>query len=139
MPTTAAAVKDTLQLDYDCISNPSLNTYIQTAAAIIARVVECATRKGITISSTEQELLQRWLTAHLYVMSDQNYKARSTLRASGQFQGDTGMYLEASKYGQTAVLLDPSGCLNAIGTRARASIFWGGKRPSEQVDIDDRD
>lgn len=138
MATTAAAVKNTLGLDYDCISNPSLQTYIDTAAAIMSRMIDCATRKGITFTVAEKELIQRWLAAHFYVMSDQNYKARSTLRASGQFQGETKMYLEASKYGQTAVLIDPSGCLNAIGTRARATIFWGGKRPSEQIDIDDR-
>lgn len=139
MATTVAAVKQTLGADYDCISNPSLNTYIDTAAAIVGRVVECAAKKDVTITSSERELIQRWLAAHFYVMSDQNYKGRSTLRASGQFQGDTGMYLEASKYGQTAVLVDPSGCLNNIGKQSRAYIFWGGKRPSQQVDIESRD
>lgn len=137
--TTESAVIAILGMDYDCVNQPSLTGYIDTASALVDDVVECATRKDLTISSTKLELLERWVAAHAYAMSDQPYKARSTLRASGQFQGETGMYLEATKYGQMAATLDTTGCLNALGKRMRVSAFWLGKRPSDQVDIDDRD
>jgi hypothetical protein len=137
--TTPAAVEEVLIDDYDSINTPSLEGFIETASAIVDRVVECATRKGTTLSTAEKELIERWLSAHLYGMSDQPYKARSTLRASGQFQGETGMYLEATKYGQMAVVLDPSGCLNNLGKKNKVRAFWIGKRPSEQTDYEDRD
>lgn len=137
--TTTAAVKDLLLQDYDSVNEPSLAGFIETASSFIDDVVECATRKGLTLDTTKRELLERWVAAHLYGMSDQPYKGRSTLRASGQFQGETGMYFEATKYGQVAVSLDSSGCLNNLGKQNRVRAFWMGKRPSAQTDYVDRD
>lgn len=136
--TTAAAVKETLNRDYDSIDEPSLDTYIDTAAALVSQMVQCATRKGVTIDDELQELIMRWLAAHAYALSDRTYKGRSTLRASGQFDSQTGMHLEATTYGQMAVNLDPSGCLESIGKRTRVRAFWLGRRPSEQTDVVDR-
>lgn len=137
--TTATAVKDILLKDYDSINQPGLEPFIETASVIVDRVVTCAAGKDITLTTEEQELIERWLSAHFYGMSDQPYTGRSTLRASGQFQGKTEMYFEATKYGQMAVSLDPSGCLDNIGKRQKVRAFWLGKRPSEQVEYRDRD
>lgn len=137
--TTVDAVKLLLGIDYDSTNCPSLTGYIDTASAIVDQMVECATRKGITISEELRGTIEGWLAAHAYGMVDQPYKSRSTLRAAGVFQGQTGMYLEATKYGQMAVLLDPSGCLNNIGKRNKVQGFWLGKRPSQQIDAVDRD
>ena len=127
--------------DYDLVANPDLTPFIDTASALVDDVAECATNKGKPLTSGRLELLERWLAAHFYQQSDQGYTQRATLRASGTFQGDTGMYLESTKYGQTARNLDSSGCLNAIanGTRKVAGGFWAGKPPSEQINYEDRD
>lgn len=137
--TTAQRVRDILMLDYDCVRNPSLTGYIATASILVTRALECALRKGYTISEEEAELWERWLAAHAYAMSDQPYRARATLRASGQFQGETKMRLEATKYGQMALTLDPSGCLDNLMTKTRVRAFWLGKRPSEQTDAVNRE
>lgn len=139
--TTEDAVEELLSAggDYDTLNNPSLIPFIQTANVIVTRVVTCATEKGITLSTEERELIERWLSAHFYVMSDQTYAAKGTEGASATFHGQTGMNLDASKYGQTAKMVDYSGCLNAIGNAQRASLSWLGKRPSEQTDYSDRD
>lgn len=141
--TTSEKVKALLTpgRDYDIINNPSLQPFIDSASSIVDDVLACATRKGKTMTSAKLELIERWLTAHLYQMSDEGYTSRSTLSASGAFQGQTAMYLEATMYGQMAVTLDSSGCLVAIakGERPTARAFWGGKRPSEQTDYDQRD
>lgn len=131
--TTTLAVKDILLKDYDCINNPSLAGFIESASAVVTRVVECALRKGIIISSSEAELIERWYAAHMYVQSDASYKSRSTLRASGAFNKDWDSYL---KVAQT---IDPSGCLENAMKNARVRAIWLGKRPSEQIDYVDRD
>lgn len=141
--TTDVLVKKVLApgRDYDTVNNPSLQPFIEAASSVVDDVVTCATRKGKTLTSTKLELIERWLAAHLYQMSDEGYTSRSTMSASGSFQGQTGMYLEATMYGQTAITLDPTGCLVAIakGARPTARAFWAGKRPSEQTDYDARD
>jgi hypothetical protein len=125
--------------DYDLDNEPSLEPFIDTATVIVTRVAACAVRKGITLSAAELELIERWLAAHCYVQSDQTYANKSTGGASAGFQGQYGMQLMNSKYGQMALSVDYSGCLNAITTRQRVSITWLGKRPSQQTDYVDRD
>ena len=134
--TTVAAVKLILMRDY---TDPQgVDSFIESAAAIVARVIECAARKGITLTDEEIELLERWLSAHLYTMSDKALTTKSTLSASGSFHGQTGMGFEASLYGQTAIRLDPSGCLAAIDKRKVGRAFWLGKPTQDQIRYDDR-
>lgn len=131
--TVSASVVVLLGKDYDTINTPSLTGFIDSASAIIDRVVICAAAKGITFSDVELELLERWVAAHLYVQSDATYKSRRTLRAAGEFNKDWDSYLKAA-YG-----LDPSGCLKSAFTSNRVSAFWMGKVPSNQIPYVDRD
>lgn len=139
--TNANAVKLLLGADYDCgdAQRPARNLqpYIDTANAIVSRVATCATLKSTPLSSGELELLERWLAAHYYQQSDQGYSARTTADASGTFHGQTGMGFESTKYGQSALGLDFSGCLMSIGKK-RAAAIWLGKTQSEQIDYVDR-
>jgi hypothetical protein len=137
--TNAAAVQALLGNDYDADAAPSLTPRIETATVIVDRVATCATAKAITLTAAELELIERWLSAHFYAMTDQTYSSKSTGGASASFHGQTGLALDATKYGQTAKLLDYSGCLTAIGGRQVASGAWLGKRPSEQTLYTDRD
>lgn len=142
--TTSTLVQGVLRLgseggDYDDVENPSLDPYIDAASSIVDDVAECATNKGITLSSTKLEIIERWLAAHAYAMSDQTLKMEKTGDAVSQYQGTTGMYLTATKYGQMAVSLDSSGCLAALGNNKRAGAFWMGLAPSAQTDYEDRD
>lgn len=124
--------------DYDLVNNPSLTPFINKANAILARVVTCATTKGITLSSDEQDIIGAWLAAHYYVCSDQTYASRSTAGASGSFHGQTGKGLESSRYGQSAMESDPSGCLKSVTMGNRATLFWGGTTESSRLTYDER-
>lgn len=125
------------QGDYD--GTTDLDPFIVAASIMIDRVEACATAKEYTLSSTELEIIERWLAAHMYQMSDQGYTSKSTGGASASFMGQTGMYLEGTKYGQMALMLDTSGCLHAISKRQVATGFWLGTPPSSQTDYEDRD
>lgn len=119
--------------DYDVDAAPDINPYIETASAIVDMVVECAARKMRTVTSTQLELMERWLAAWAYACSDKPYTQKMTLRSSGVMSGQTGMHLEANLYGQTALMLDSTGCLNNINNQSRAYAFWGGKPWSEAL------
>lgn len=123
--------------DYD--GTTDLTPYIDAASLIVSRVATCATNKGIPLTTDELEMIERWLAAHLYAMSDQPYLEKETERARGKFQGVTKMHFEATKYGQTAIDLDASRCLAAINSGKFVRIDWLGKRPSEQIDAVQRD
>lgn len=141
--TNATAVAKVLMDDYGprlSGDNPDLDPFIETASSIVDDVVECATAKGKTLTAAKLELIERWLAAHFYAVSDKPYTSRSTVDASGSFAGQTAMYFESTLYGQHAMRLDPSGCLDAIGgkERKRAGGSWLGKNPSSQIDYEDR-
>lgn len=141
--TTSAAVQ-ALMLpgqDYDTLANPSLTPFIDTASALVDDVVTCAAADGVTLTAARLELIERWLAAHCYCMSDQTYASKNTEGAGASFHGQTGMHLEASKYGQMAARLDSSGCLESIAGAERkvASGFWLGKAPSGQTPYRSRD
>lgn len=125
--------------DYDSDGQPSLQPFINAANLIVTRVNACAVRKGITLTAEELAVMEAWLSAHCYVQSDQAYANKSTGGASAGFQGQFGMRLENSKYGQMALTLDPSGCLSALGSNTKASMKWLGKPPSQQTDYTQRD
>lgn len=137
--TNSAAVIDILGRDYDSSNSPSLTGYIDSASLMIDNVVACATRKGKTQSTAELELLERWVAACLYGMSDKPFSSKSTSGASGAFAGQTGQGLDANLYGQTAQNLDSSGCLRNIQKQQVAGGSWLGKPPSEQIDYENRD
>lgn len=136
MAVTAANVIAVLEGDYNGTSN--LDGRIATATRIVARVVSCASDKGITLTTEEQEDLITYIAAWLYALTDKPYSSSSTLGASGSYHGQTGMGFEANLYGQTALRLDPSGCLSALDKQKMAGGFWNGKRTQEQQDYDVR-
>jgi hypothetical protein len=125
--------------DYDDVNSPSLTPFIDAASAMVDDAAACAADADDAISTTRQELIERWLAAHCYCLSDRTFTSRSTLGASASFAGQTGMNLEATFYGQQAMALDPSGCLRSAGAGNRASAIWLGKPPSAQTPYIDRD
>lgn len=139
--TTAAAVKLVLAAggDYDTENLPDLTPYIDAASMIVSRIDSCAVEKEIEYSDSDLETIERWIAAHAYAMSDQTYASKSTGGQSASFQGQTGMYLEATKYGQMALSLDYSGCLGLLGKPViKASAVWLGKTVPERIDWEDR-
>lgn len=139
--TTSTLVQGILISDYD--KKTDLTPYIDSASTIIDRVLTCATRKGISLSSTELELMERWLSAHAYTQMDRLRKKQEIHagpgKSVGEYQGQWGMYLDSTSYGQFAQSLDASGCLAALGKQKRASLYWLGLPVSQQTDYEERD
>lgn len=137
--TTDEEVQAVLLDDY--ATGASLTQFIKEASVVMGRLLTCASAKGYTLTAEEKEVIEANLAAHFYCCSDRPYASRSTEGASGSFVGQTGMYFEATQYGQKAMKLDPSGCLEAIGKGARNVVrgVWLGRPPSEQRPYVERD
>lgn len=138
--TTRALVQQVLgssEVGGDWDTRRDLTPFIDAATLAVTRVAACAVRKGLTLTAEELEVVERWLAAHLYCMSDQQYQSKST-KASATFRAAGGLNLDGSTYGQTAKSLDPSGCLAALSLQQRAGAAWLGKRPTAQTDYEDR-
>ena len=133
------AVKQVLMRDYDTATEPSLTPFIDIAGALVDDLVAAATTAPTT---ARLELLERWLAAHYYALSDQPFMEEWDSQGKAKYQGETGKYLEATKYGQAAVGLDSTGYLSRLArgvTRVSAGMTWLGKPPSEQTRYEDRD
>lgn len=138
--TTIALVQEVLGADYGRLpdgSLPNLQPYIDSASAMVTQVASMAqTQKGMTLTSTTQELIERWLAAHYYTKMDKTYQSRTTKGASASFVVDQE---NPEPYRAVAVDIDYSGMLNALLKRQRAGAVWLGKPKSDQIPYDQRD
>ena len=119
-----------------------LGPFIRTAAALTEAVDTCDTDN--VLSSQQLRQIETWLAAHFYAHRDQLYLEKKTEKASAIFQGKTGMHLDSTQYGQTAMIIDTTGCLSDFNQdakvgRRKATLAWLGKAPSDQTDYRDRD
>lgn len=133
--TSADAVKLLMAPGGDYREGKDLAPFLATAAALIDRVVACAAEDGNPLTSTEAELLERWMAAHFYTKADRVTSSRSTLGASGAFVLDPAV---PEPYKAAALELDPSGCLGRYLSKASARAAWLGKTESEQLSYEDR-
>lgn len=134
--TDPEQVKGVLLDTYNGSAN--LSPFMRGAKIITDAMIRCAQKKGITHTDDEIIEIETWLAAHGYAMSDQVAESERDLNANVTYQGKTDMALNATKFGQHALSLDYSGCLNAIGKHRKQSILWLGKDPSAQINVWDR-
>lgn len=127
--TTSTLVSAIIEVD----SNISLTEFINIASILTDRVSTCATGKGITLTSTELEAIERYLAAHLYSLRDPLYKSKKTQDASASFQTglDGAGGFGSTTYGRMAMSLDHSGCLREMNGQKIASVTWLGKRDTD--------
>lgn len=129
--TNVGAVQALLGADYgpqpDGVTLLDLQQFVDSADVIVLRVQACAAKKNLALSTVELEMIERWLACHMYCQVDKALQTKSSGGSSGTFMGQTGMSLDSTRYGQTAVNLDYSGCLSAIGKRQFAFGFHLGR------------
>ncbi|MFA5376347.1 MAG: hypothetical protein WC455_11435 [Dehalococcoidia bacterium] len=130
---TQAEVRDIVDND----GTTDMTPFITAANALTDRVDTLDT-DGILSDALLKEI-ERHLAAHFYQSLDQGYQSKSTDGASGSFQGQYGMHLERTAYGQNAMTMDFTGTLAAINKgKPKASMLWLGLKQSEQTDYVDR-
>ena len=136
--TTSSAVIEILADNYGAKRDgtlPGVGWAIDTATLIVDKVEACAISKGTPLSTANLEIIERWLSGHVYLAADRPYQSKGTRGASATFQGQTAMSLDSTYYGQMAKDVDPSGCLvDVTSTAKRAKIVWLGKQKADQIE-----
>lgn len=102
----------------------SLEGFIDTASKLVDRVECCANGK---LDDQTLELLERWLACHFYASINPNIlQSKSIGGASKSYQvGQVGTGIEGTPYGQQALALDTTGCLESI-TGEKVNLTWVG-------------
>jgi len=127
--TDADAVQEILRGNYDSDNSPALAPVIRTASLLVDRLAS----KDSTVSSATLKEIECYLAAHFYGHHDQFVQNKSTEGASGSFMGQTAMFFSSSQYGQTAMMLDPTGLLAELEQQAKGGVrrvgsYWLGTR-----------
>lgn len=135
--TTLVLIQENLGRNYD--DKTPLTSFLKSANVVVNAVVRCATSKGVTLLDEQLERIECALACHYYQRADPGFSSKSTGRNGASFQGQTGMMLQSTMYGQDALGMDPSGCLASMNNGGRVQMLWLGKPPSEQIDYADRD
>jgi len=136
--TTSAAVSLIIETDVTI----SLTSFIEAANALVTQC--CASSD--TYTAANLELIERWLSAHIYTNRDPRAFEESVGRgaASQKTQSRVDLGFDTSHYGQTAMRLDWEGGLSALNEQVKkgksptASVTWLGKTKAEvQADLND--
>ena len=99
--TEVFAIIDTTLTDID--------VFINTANMMVTSWLETA---GLTDETLKE--IERYLSAHVLSVQDQRVKSVGVDVLSESYQGQWGMGLNGTSYGQMAILLDTSGTLGKI-------------------------
>jgi hypothetical protein len=126
-------VPDVQELILDVDTNIPMVRFIRMAFPLVDWLESKDTEGQLTASLLKE--IEANLAAHFYTMKDKQYSNKATGGASGAFQGQTGMGLDSSDFGQTAQRLDITGRLAQLdkdaaqGLRRVARVRWLGSCP----------
>lgn len=121
----------------DASSSINMAPFIRRANALTDKVAAADTTSLLTSALLIE--IETCLAAHFYARRDPQYRAKSTNRASAEFQGRSGMRLDGTDWGQDAIALDVTGYLDSLSRgRHKVGVTWLGKPRSEQTDYKDR-
>lgn len=118
-PNARVTAEQVMEIISTTLSEAQVNAFINTAHLVVQTRLA---NKGLDPALlTEIEL---WLAAHFVSMRDPRKKAVRANNISITYQGEFGVGLHATSYGQQAMALDPTGTLANAGLK-RATIQAG--------------
>ena len=107
---TDGEVREILFADFD--SSVSLGAFITAASLTIDQHLS-----GQGLSNELLKEIERWLAAHLAAVYQPAAASEREGDKSATYEGQTGLGLDFTRYGQQVKLLDPTGTLANLGRR----------------------
>jgi len=101
-------------------------------------VTEVCTDSGYSDDRLKE--IERWLSAHFYLMRDQAVASERAGDVSVSYQFKISLFLSQTKHGQTAMILDTAGNLAQLSKRMEegeggsVSITWMGEDYDSEED-----
>lgn len=111
---TISEVKDIIDTS---LEDASITAFINMASTIVTDKLD---GKSCLTDEAKKEI-EKLLTAHFITMNDRQLSASKTGDASFTYQGATGMGLQASLFGQSAILFD---CSNTLVNLGKIQMKW---------------
>jgi len=108
--TTSAAVALIIEVD----ANINLTSFIEVANAL---VTECCSADDY--DATRLELIERWLSAHVYTIRDMRASEERAGAVSERKQSAVALGFDSSHYGQMAMRLDTKGGLAVLNEQMK--------------------
>lgn len=105
--TTTAKVKETVDTS---LSDAAIDDWITVAGDLVDQIETRSSLNDPRLTRIETLVAQHFLSAQ-----DQRHASDSGASRSVEYQGETGMFFEATKHGQRALMLDPTGVLANAG------------------------
>lgn len=105
--TEECKVREIIDTDPDLDILP----FITYANTMTDKIATRATDMAITVTAAELLLIETYIAAHFYALKDPQYIEKQTGKARAVFQGQTGMALNSTFWGQMALAMDPTGVL----------------------------
>lgn len=123
MAHDAAQASEVVDLLDTTLSASEVEPFLTAAQRLVADHLE-----GEGVADATLTEIERYLSAHFATLRDREAApARESLDDySVTYQGETGMHLEATHHGQTALLLDPTGKLQALTERTQGASWKTG-------------
>lgn len=126
--TNTTAVSKLLLADLDP-SVTDLSPWIDYANEIVTTVVAV----DPAYTAYQLELIERALSAHFYCITDPRTKSEGVSGVSASYEGNTSMYLEQTRFGQMAMVMDYNGWLSTMSKlmsegkrRRKLGVIWLG-------------
>lgn len=117
---TVADVDVILERDATVVTDAQADVFITTANLIVnGNLLDTSSE----LTDAELKEIERWLSAHLMVMKDRRVSSEGAGGVSASYIGSVGMNLQASTYGQQAMVLDRSGTLQSLNTGKKRASF----------------
>jgi len=113
LPSDVKAIIDTTLTDAE------VQAYIDGAQELVTSVLS-----GSTMTDNLLKEITRWLAAHMLASTrEQQLASAGAGSAKAVFQGQTGIGLNGTMYGQHVKVLDYTGALAALGNRGSAYVM----------------
>jgi hypothetical protein len=112
-------VADLIEIFDTELTSAQLAAFINTAHYLI--------QANLTASGLDENVLteiHKYLAAHYASLRDQRLESEQVGDVRKSYQGKTGMYLEATNYGQMALALDTSGTLANLALKPATFLVF---------------
>lgn len=110
VPASRIQVSDLVEIFETELTPSQLGAFINSSHTLIQKNL-----LGKGLSNDELIEIHKYLAAHFASLMDQRKRSERVAEVSKTYQGDTGMYFEATHYGQMALALDTTGTLASLG------------------------
>lgn len=112
--TTPVAVGKIIEVDV----GDDLTPFIDSAASVVDEIAALPNASSLI----EQELVERWLSAHFYAIYQQRPASEKAGPVSESKQFWVGYGFQTTMHGSQAMLLDSTGHLLTLNSKAKADV-----------------